>query len=89
MWTCTAGYSWTWKHSHRSAGKSLRTRGPVEPIRITAAGQQFLDAIRDETIWQKLKTSLGEKLGAVPISVLTSLAAGLATEWAKRKLGLK
>jgi hypothetical protein len=60
-----------------------------QPIRITAAGQQFLDAIRDETLWKKLKTNLGERLGAVPISVLTSLAGGLATEWPKQKLGLK
>ncbi|MCR6111768.1 DUF2513 domain-containing protein [Bacillus sp. A301a_S52] len=48
------------------------------PIRmfatITWEGQEFLDSIKNKTVWTKLKNKLKEEGGSLPFHILKSLA---------------
>ncbi len=46
--------------------------------RLTWPGHEFLDAIRNETVWSKVKATVKEKGGAISFEVLKALAAKLA-----------
>lgn len=41
---------------------------------LTWNGQEFLDSIKNETVWKKVKQTIVEKGGSVPIEVLKTLA---------------
>ena len=61
--------------------------GPATPIveSLSWAGYDFLDAIRNESIWTKTKDFVKERdLQGVPIELLKSVA----TEFVKKQLGL-
>lgn len=51
---------------------------------ITWAGHEFLDDIRDETIWGKVKARLGDTAPTASIAVVKALATMLV----KERLGL-
>jgi hypothetical protein len=55
------------------------------PPSLTWAGYDFLDAIRDETVWEKAKGQAAKTGGAVTLAVLTQLA----TYYLMEKLGMK
>ncbi len=42
-------------------------------------GYEFLDAVRDDTIWSKIKSEISDKAVSVPFEVLKSLALRIAT----------
>jgi len=54
------------------------------PILITAKGQEFLAAIRQDTAWNRLKSALGDKIKTLPTSVIASVATTLASETVKQ-----
>ena len=41
-----------------------------KPIRLTYSGHQFLDAARDDSIWEKAKTAVVERTGALTLEGL-------------------
>ncbi|MFD2514524.1 DUF2513 domain-containing protein [Pontibacter locisalis] len=43
------------------------------PICLTWQGHEFLDAARDNTIWNKTKVRIGEKLPSITFDVLKSM----------------
>jgi hypothetical protein len=49
-----------------------------QPRVLTWQGHDFLDAIRNETIWQKTKQLVAEKGGSVPFEVLKAVAVKMA-----------
>lgn len=59
----------------------LEAEGPFDretidvwnPICLTWQGHEFLDAARDNTIWNKTKITIGEKLPSVSFDILKSL----------------
>jgi hypothetical protein len=53
-------------------------------IRLTSKGHNLLDAIRDESVWNKTKAKLKEVGGGVAMAILITLAQELV----KTKLGL-
>ncbi len=59
------------------------------PFSLTWKGHEFLDSIRDSNSWEKVKNSLGKNLSTVPVTVLATVTAEMAKEWALKKLGLK
>lgn len=69
----------------------IETRGgpagcqPLPGLRITSAGHDFLDSIRNDTVWSKTKARLSAVGGATAIGVIKSLAI----EVSKEALGLK
>lgn len=45
-------------------------------MRITAAGHDFLDAIRDEGVWTKTKQAVAETGGSATFEIVRALAVG-------------
>ncbi len=65
--------------------KSLRNPIPIAmPLSITWAGHDFLDAVKDDSLWERAKLNVIKPAGGVAFSVLL--------EWAKteaiRRLGI-
>ncbi len=52
----------------------------VYPFELTWDGHEFLDKIRSETTWNKIKTQAKEKGLALSFSVVTELAKRLAAQ---------
>jgi hypothetical protein len=52
--------------------------------RLTWAGHEFVDAVRNETLWKETTEKVGSELGTVSFAVLTQLLAQLA----KQRLGM-
>lgn len=50
------------------------------PQRLTWAGHEFLDASRDDTIWEKAKSRLLEKSGGLAFDVLKALLIELGRQ---------
>ena len=49
---------------------------------LTWEGHEFLDAIRNDTVWKSVKDTVKEKGGAVPFEILKTLAVEAAkTFW--------
>lgn len=47
---------------------------------ITWEGQEFLSAIKNDTVWNKVKQEALEKGGAIPFEILKSLALQLSAK---------
>lgn len=68
-------------------GPTLKTNSGgimAKPTGLTWAGHDFLDSIRDESLWQKAKTTILKPAGGVALSVLLDWAK----DEAKRRLGI-
>ena len=48
------------------------------PRTLTWTGHEFLDAIRNDTVWNKVKETAKEKGGAITFEAIKALAAHLA-----------
>ena len=50
--------------------------GPISArvFRLTWQGHDFLDAVRNESVWSKVKAKLGDALATTPIDVIKALA---------------
>ena len=55
--------------------------------RITYNGYQFIECIRPESVWKKLK-STGGKVGALTVNVATQIASSLLISLFSAQLGL-
>lgn len=45
----------------------------IEPQRLTWRGHEFLDAARNDTVWNKVKEIVKQKGGSIPFDVLQTL----------------
>ena len=70
-------------------GISARTASGYEwlSLELTWHGNDFLDNIRDQTVWDRTKEG-AQKLGGVSWDVLIDLAKAYVKAEAKRRLGL-
>ena len=50
----------------------------VQPTSLTWAGHEFADNARNDTTWNKAKTTVAEKVGTVAFGVLTELLKKIA-----------
>ena len=57
----------------------------VLPFGLTWAGHEFLESIKNQTVFNKLKNRLGESLSSVPFELIKELAITLG----KEQLGLQ
>jgi len=55
-----------------------------KPKRLTWKGHEFLDAVKSDTVWNKVKTTVVEKGASLTLDV----AMGLALRFAKTMVGL-
>lgn len=56
---------------------TLETLGVVGGTvsRLTWSGHDYLDTIRNETVWKRTKKLVSEKAGSVPFSIIQTIAA--------------
>lgn len=47
------------------------------PIAITWDGHEFLDAVRDNGVWSKVKKKVGPAIASMPIKVITTVASAI------------
>ena len=70
--------------------RNLSVMGPTgfcwKAERLTWAGHQFLEASREEGLWQKAKQIAKEKAGGLSFDVLKTVLIQLAIDAAKRAL---
>ena len=50
------------------------------PISLTWQGHEFLDAVRNDTVWKKLKSKLKEQGGNLPFHVVKELVTKFSNE---------
>ncbi|MGE4527447.1 MAG: DUF2513 domain-containing protein [Rhodospirillaceae bacterium] len=55
---------------------------------LTWAGHEFLDAARDDTVWNKGKAAVAKAGGGLAFEVLKSVLVGLCTQAAKSAAGI-
>jgi len=58
-------------------------------FRITAQGHDYLDAVRDEGIWQQAKNVVRETGGSATLEVMKALAVGLMKRKISEHTGLE
>lgn len=51
----------------------------VQPFELTWKGHEFLDTVRDDAVWSKIRGVIAEKGGSLAFAVIQRLAAQLAT----------
>jgi hypothetical protein len=49
-----------------------------QPIGLTWQGHEFLDAVRSDTVWNKVKETAEEKGGSIPFDIMKDLAISFA-----------
>jgi hypothetical protein len=52
--------------------------------RLTAPGHDYLDSVRDASIWKQTKSHIGSSLPSVPLSIISEVASSIL----KSKLGI-
>lgn len=57
--------------------------------KLTWEGHEFLDAIKNENVWNKIKQKSSNELSTFPLKVISSVAIELTKEYAKNIFGLK
>lgn len=50
------------------------------PVSLTWQGHEFLDAIRNDTVWSKMKSKIKEQGGSLPFHVIKELAVKFSNE---------
>lgn len=68
-------------------GDNIRSEGGVVGAgveRLTWEGHEFLDAVRDDTVWRRTKERVSRAVGSASIEVVKAVAEGIA----KGQLGL-
>jgi hypothetical protein len=56
--------------------------------RLTSAGHDFTQAVRDETIWTKTKGKVAEAGGYVTLEILSSIAVGYLKQEISKATGI-
>ena len=62
--------------------------GPPSLVGLTWSGHDFLDAVRDETVWEKTKNAATEG-GGFTIDILKQLAVGFLKTQIKERTGVE
>jgi len=57
---------------------SSETGLEIMPKCLTWQGHEFLDAIKNDTVWNKVKETVKEKGGAIPFEILKAFALQVA-----------
>jgi DNA-binding transcriptional ArsR family regulator len=58
-----------------------------EAVRLTYAGHEYVDAVRNPEIWKQTKAAAG-KAGSLSLKVIIEVASALGAQTAKAALGL-
>ncbi|MBY6154081.1 DUF2513 domain-containing protein [Vannielia litorea] len=73
----------------RDAGLITGKDANLGLFRITSAGHDFLDAIKDEGIWQKTKSVVAETGGSATIELIKNVAVGFLRKKLQAHMGIE
>jgi hypothetical protein len=62
----------------RGVGYTLEPHSTA--VGLTMSGHDFLDAIRNDTVWRRLMKTVAEKGGGIPLDLAKALAIGYMKE---------
>ena len=68
--------------------ETLTDRFAMLPIRLTMAGHEYLDTIRDEEVWRRTKEG-ARAIGSFSLDALGALARGLVREKIRQHTGIE
>jgi hypothetical protein len=74
-------------HLELMCDEGLLMRLSVNGLRMSSHGHDFIDAIRDDTIWKRTKEG-AKTVGGVTLGMLADLAKAYVKEEIKSKLGV-
>jgi hypothetical protein len=58
-------------------------------IDMSWEGHDFLDALQNENVWSRMKSSFSTfEIASMPLEVMKDVSVGLLKEWARDKVGL-
>ncbi|MCY7617509.1 DUF2513 domain-containing protein [Bacillus pumilus] len=58
-----------------------------EARNLTSQGHDLLDSLRNDTVYNKMKQHLGEKISQVPLSEILKLGTKLTNQWLSNIFG--
>lgn len=58
------------------------------PVRLTMAGHEYLDSIRDDKVWRRTKTA-AQTIGSFSLEALSALARGFMREKIRKHTGIE
>ena len=67
---------------------TLENRFAMIPIRLTMAGHEYLDTIRDDEVWQRTQEG-ANAVGSFSLAVLGALAKGFIREKIRKHTGME
>jgi len=73
---------------HAEDASTLGDRFAMMPIRLTMAGHEYLDTIRDEEVWCRTKEG-AQAVGSFSLDALGALARGLVREKIRKHTGVE
>lgn len=68
--------------------ETMDNRFAMLPVRLTMAGHEYLDTIRDEEIWRRTKEGAGA-VGSFSLETLGALARGFVREKIRQHTGIE
>ncbi|UMA67234.1 DUF2513 domain-containing protein (plasmid) [Roseivivax marinus] len=68
--------------------ETMGDRFAMLPIRLTMAGHEYLDTIRDEEVWRRTKEG-ARAVGSFSLATLGALARGLVREKIRKHTGVE
>lgn len=71
-------YIWAETHRSKRIYHSGVVRATVGPL--TWAGNEYVDAIRDNNVWKKVKRTLAQTVGGATLDTVKALAVKIATD---------
>lgn len=73
-------------------GESKVTMAGIRVVRLgqlTWDGHDFLSAIREDTVWNQLKSKIGQPLASIPFEVIKAAGVALTRQLIFGRLGLE
>lgn len=67
---------------------TLKNRFAMMPIRLTMAGHEYLDTIRDEEVWRRTKED-ARAVGSFSLEALGTLARGFVRQKIRPRTGVE
>ncbi|WP_165905229.1 DUF2513 domain-containing protein [Rhodovulum euryhalinum] len=82
-----AGFVKEFDHLSAPGREDASNATAVRKFRLTNAGHDYLDAIRDDTVWRRTKDKLTEVGGGAALDVVKAVAVHVATQLLKLGTG--
>lgn len=81
-------YAFRHYHVQLLCDKGFLSREGKSGYRLTSAGHDFIEAIRDNGIWQKTKDTVAQNGGSATLDIIKQIATAFLVKQIKERTGL-